>query len=84
MSAEHYACACCANLTLSEPPGSFAICPVCRWQDDDLQLREPTDAGGANKVSLLDARKNFAAFGASREDFRDRVRAPTPEEAPRK
>lgn len=46
-------------------------------------IREPTAAGGANKVSLLEARKNFSALGASREESRDQVRAPTPEEMPR-
>ena len=79
----HYACACCSHLTLSEPSGSFAIWPVCYWEDDEQQLRDPSLAGGANHESLLEARKNFAAFGASSAQFRDDVRKPTAEEMPR-
>lgn len=83
MSTDRYPCACCSHLTLSEPSGSFAICPVCYWEDDDQQLRDPSLAGGANSESLLDGRKNFAAFGASSPEFRDDVRKPTIDEMPR-
>jgi hypothetical protein len=34
---------------LAGPPGSYEICPVCFWDDDLVQLRWPTYAGGANK-----------------------------------
>lgn len=34
-----YACPCCDFLTLEEPPvGTFAICPVCWWEDDNIQF----------------------------------------------
>lgn len=81
MIASRYACPCCGFLTLREkPPGSFVICPVCFWEDDDVQFNNPTYAGGANQVSLEEARKNFIEHGAVMREFRDRVRAPTPEE----
>ena len=35
--------------------GSFSICPVCDWEDDGLQLANPTSAGGANSLSLNQA-----------------------------
>jgi hypothetical protein len=68
-------------MTLQEkPPGTFVICPVCFWEDDDVQFNNPTYAGGANQVSLEEARKNFSEYGAVMREFRNRVRAPTPEE----
>jgi len=81
MSASRYGCPCCGFLTLREkPPGTFAICPVCFWEDDDVQFNNPTYAGGANQVSLAEAQKNFTEYGAVTKEFRDRVRAPMPEE----
>jgi hypothetical protein len=35
-----------------EPAGSYDICPVCGWEDDDVQLRFPAMRGGANKECL--------------------------------
>jgi hypothetical protein len=61
-----FPCACCDSLTLSEPPpGSFAICPVCRWEDDDLQFRDIDYRGGANRPSLREARANVQRCGRS-------------------
>lgn len=37
----------------------FDICPVCMWQHDMVQEEEPTLAGGANKMSLNQAREAF-------------------------
>ena len=80
-----FACPCCRYPTLPErPPGTFAICPVCFWEDDEVQFRAPSRAGGANRVSLNDARRNFAAYGASAEDLRSKVRAPTDQEVARR
>lgn len=78
-----YPCPCCDYLTLMEPPtGTFAICPVCGWEDDDLQFVDPERAGGANRVSLRKARENFRVLGASELRRGDRVRPPRPEETP--
>ncbi|MFC5904955.1 CPCC family cysteine-rich protein [Streptomyces zhihengii] len=57
-------CVCCGHLTLSEPPGSYEICPVCFWEDDRVQLRWPDWTGGANRPSLIEAQVNFTDFGA--------------------
>jgi hypothetical protein len=63
----HYPCICCGHLTFDSPPGSYDICPVCFWEDDDLQLRWPDWAGGANKPSLIAAQQNYANLGAVEE-----------------
>jgi Cysteine-rich CPCC len=74
-----YASLCCGNLTLDEPPlGTFDICPVCFWEDD-LE-GDPSKGGGANKVSLLEARSNYARVGVSDPTFKAEVPRPRPEE----
>ncbi|MEW2117243.1 CPCC family cysteine-rich protein [Streptomyces sp. NPDC005474] len=40
-------------------PGSYEICPVRFREDDGVQFRRPTMAGGANKVSLVDVQRNY-------------------------
>lgn len=78
MMSSRYECPCCRYPTLEErPSGTFAICPVCFWEDDDRQFRDSEYAGGANDISLSEARKNFAAFGAIAERYRSNVRSPT-------
>ncbi|MDR3976693.1 MAG: CPCC family cysteine-rich protein [Gemmiger sp.] len=37
------------------------ICPVCEWQNDLVQLRHPDWQGGANVMSLQQARKAYQA-----------------------
>ena len=65
----NYRCPCCRNLTFDdEPPGTYEVCPVCGWEDDPVQFKDETYAGGANKVSLVQARKNYAEHGAC-DDF---------------
>jgi hypothetical protein len=70
-----YACACCGYQTLSEPPGSHEICPVCGWEDDVYQLRWPYRSGGANKSALIEAQRSLAARATSGEGNRARIRA---------
>ena len=78
-----YACPCCGYLTLRRrPPGTYLICSVCRWEDDDSQFMYPKSAGGANRVCLEEARRNFAAIGASALDRKVRARPPREEEIP--
>jgi uncharacterized Zn finger protein (UPF0148 family) len=48
-------CPCCGFLTLELEYGSYVICPVCDWEDDGVQLANPTSAGGANSRSLSEA-----------------------------
>ncbi|WP_405820662.1 CPCC family cysteine-rich protein [Streptomyces sp. NBC_01390] len=60
-------CPCCGRLVFDIEdgwPGSFAICPICFWEDDAQQFRWPSMPGGANRVSLVEAQENFQAYGA--------------------
>jgi hypothetical protein len=52
-----FPCPACGYLSFSEPPGSYQICSVCKWQDDLVQLDDPLLAGGANELSLFEAQK---------------------------
>jgi hypothetical protein len=47
-----------------------------------VQYEDTDFEGGANKVSLNQARKNFSKFGASDVRFKDMVRPPNNEERP--
>ncbi len=71
-----YPCVCCGHLTVDEPPCSYQICPVCGWEDDDVQLRWPDWAAGANRTSLVEAQRNFADFGACDVRSLEHVRPP--------
>ena len=72
-----FPCPCCGYIVFSELPGSYEICPICYWEDDDVQLRQPNMGGGANKVSLVEAQKNFVAFGANIAEHIKYVHKPT-------
>ena len=72
-----FTCPCCGHETLDEaPPGTFNICPVCHWEDDDAQFKNPDFSGGANKVSLRAAQQNYCKFGACEERFIKYARPP--------
>lgn len=49
-----YPCPACGFQVFDSPPGSYDICPVCGWEDDDVQLRYPLMGGGANKRCLAE------------------------------
>jgi histone acetyltransferase (RNA polymerase elongator complex component) len=68
-------------LTL-ETQGRFDICPVCFWEDDAIQSDDAEYAGGANPVSLRDARENFREFGAAERRLAQHIRMPHAEEFP--
>jgi hypothetical protein len=53
-------CPCCGKALPGEP-GDFEICPVCNWEDDPVQSKDPDFAGGANELSLNEAKKQFAS-----------------------
>lgn len=73
-----YPCPCCGYKTLDEePPGTYDICEICFWEDDDIQFEDPDYEGGANVPSLNQARKNYLAFGACERRCLEFVRKPT-------
>ena len=76
-----YKCPCCGFYTFEHRPnGTYDICKVCFWEDDPIQLDDPNYEGGANKVSLLQARENFLRFGACEEAMIPYVRNPKQDE----
>jgi hypothetical protein len=49
-----YPCPACGFEVYDGPAGSYAVCPVCDWEDDPVQLRFPAMRGGANRASLFE------------------------------
>lgn len=76
-----YKCPCCGYYTFDERPnGKYDICKVCFWEDDPIQLDDPSYEGGANHVSLLQAQKNYLEFGACEREMIPHVRKPQKDE----
>ncbi|MDF2804998.1 MAG: hypothetical protein K0S61_4903 [Anaerocolumna sp.] len=74
---KRYTCPCCGYKTLDEePPGTYDICPICFWEDDGVQFHKPYFSGGANRLSLIEAQRNYIKFGASEERLLEYVRKP--------
>ena len=48
-------CACCGN-PLRFPYDCYEICKICGWEDDDIQNDDPDFEGGANDMSLNQAK----------------------------
>lgn len=55
---EIYPCPCCKHKTIEEL-GYYEICPVCGWEDDPVQSADPDFSGGANTLSLNEAKQEF-------------------------
>lgn len=68
-----FPCPCCGHLVFDEPTGSYDICPVCFWEDDEFQLLCPT-RGGANQVSLIEGQRNYQRFRVCEPRFAKNVR----------
>lgn len=75
-----YICPCCGYRTLQDSPGLYDICPVCFWEDDPIQSRDETHEGGANGISLKQARENFKKYGACEQNAIESVRSPYKDE----
>lgn len=72
-----YTCPCCGFIIFDEPPGSYAICPICFWEDDPVQILDPSYAGGANKPNLMACQKYFQEHGACDSAATGKARSPT-------
>ncbi len=48
-------CPVCGKFHVQE----FDICPICGWENDLNQLWKPDFSGGANEMSLNEARRAF-------------------------
>ena len=74
------ACPCCGYRTLLERD-TYELCPVCFWEDDPRESRDPNFALGANGVSVVKAQQTYLRSGAMHPSFLDKVRPPRPDEA---
>lgn len=72
-----FPCPVCGYLTFADPPGSYAICPICYWEDEIPNLLTPMAPGGPNPISLFEAQQNFARFGAIELKWVANVMPPT-------
>ena len=55
-------CPCCGKGKVVENH-EYDICEVCGWEDDPLQFQEPDYRGGANSMSLNEAKLIFRETG---------------------
>lgn len=78
-SLQQFSCPCCGFRTLKDS-GAYEVCFVCFWEDDPVQKEYELFTGGANEVSLREARRNYIATAASDPQFVTRVRPPNPSE----
>ena len=70
-----YKCVCCGYNTLQSANAlEHEICPVCFWENDPIQNEQPEYSGGANKISLTQARENYKKFGAVLKEYSENVR----------
>ncbi len=66
-------CPCCHEKTLTDGPGNYDICPNCGWEDDPIQRDDPDYTGGANEMSLNEAREIFKLEKGNQTENRQTV-----------
>lgn len=54
-----FKCPACGKYTFQSGPGSYEICPVCGWENDKVQYKDPNLKGGANRLSLKEYKKQY-------------------------
>jgi Cysteine-rich CPCC len=80
-SQKNVPCSCCKNLTLPQA-NRYEICPVCFWESDPMQNNDENYIGGANTVSLAQARLNYQKFGSVTNEAKNYVRSRLAAEIP--
>ncbi len=60
MMKDKHLCPVCGQFEF-ERYNSMDYCDVCNWCDDAVQEKEPDYKGGANRMSLTEAKAAFAA-----------------------
>ena len=68
-------CPSCGYLVFESDP-TDEICPICYWQFDPVDNLLGSTVAEPNRVSLLEAQRNYEAFGASEPRLAPFVRAP--------
>ena len=59
MNLDKFECPVCHEHAF-EKLGDYEICPVCGWENDKVQTLDPDFEGGANEMSLNQARLAYA------------------------
>lgn len=54
-----FKCPVCGKYTFQSGPGSYEICPICGWENDKAQYKDPTLKGGSNRLSLKEYKKQY-------------------------
>jgi len=62
---EDVTCPACGFQVLAEGYGSYEICEICGWEDDSVQLANPTSGGGANKLIRNDNARRSRVSGTT-------------------
>lgn len=79
-----YPCPCCGYLTYNVPAEDDIgfICDVCFWENDPFarSVNEPSDSN--HGLTLIEARANFAEYGACCRKMLKYVRKPHKDEIP--
>ena len=65
------------------PPGTWLICDVCEWEDDPVQFENIDQEGGANRVSLRQAREFYRTLGISSPERLRRKQLSDPRRLPK-
>ncbi len=63
---EGFKCPVCGKYEF-EDVNDFGICPECGWENDVTQFEDPKYAGGANHMSLNEARATYARANKRRQ-----------------
>lgn len=50
-------CPCCGQTQVDD----YDICDICGWENDPVQRNKPEYRGGANGMSLIEAREAYNA-----------------------
>lgn len=70
-------CPCCGNLTIPNKGDALAyICPVCFWEIDLFILSEDEPSDQNHGLTLTEARKNYALYGACLPSLKQYCRPP--------
>jgi hypothetical protein len=55
-------CPICGKYDFAEED-DYDICTICGWENDGLQMSQHDYAGGANWLSVNQARENYRCYG---------------------